>query len=396
MDAHQKGLDIAERIIRYLEGKLEGEELDRFELWLEEDANNRLLFERLQNATHLQEKFDFLGQVDTPSAWEKVVQQIEPQKKMVPFIKRFIPYAAAAVLILAIGWTVMHYSSSSANPVVAKVETQKETPVQPIEAQNKTRLELEDGSIIVLDSIENGVVYEEGGVRVAKKDGELVYEVLPAVSNNEVAYNVLSTPTGGKIRIVLPDGSRSWLNAASSLRFPTAFLGNERKVELTGEAYFEIDHMESVPFRVQAGSSTVEVLGTHFNIMAYENEGVVRTTLLEGSVKVNSGNVNKILKPGFAASVKGEAIDVARADLEGAIAWKKGQFYFRETNLQSIMQEMERWYGLEVHYVGKVKEERFSGTIPRTAHVSELLEMLALTNTVKFTLEGKKVTVRPY
>lgn len=394
MDAHQQGLDIAERIILYLDGKLEGEELERFQLWLDEDEANRILFERLRNASHLENKLDFLSKVDTASAWQKVERQIIPQTGF-SIVKRWMPYAAAAVLLLAIGWAVIHNSVDGSVPAVAEQGIPKGVSKQ-VPEEDKTRLELKDGSVIILDNVANGVVYEEGGIRVAKQDGEIIYEVLPVAGNTEVTYNTLSTPTGGKIRIVLPDGSRTWLNAASSLRFPTAFTGKERRVELNGEGYFEIERKDGIPFRVETGNSSIEVLGTHFNVMAYDNEGVVRTTLMEGSVKVHKGNVSRLLKPGFAASVKGDDIDVAPADVEGALAWKNGQFYFRETNLQSIMHEMERWYGLDVHYVGDVKDERFSGSIPRTAHVSEVLEMLTLTHTVKFTVEGKKVTVRPY
>lgn len=393
MDIQPQGWEAADRILRYLQGELRGEELERFEQWLAADPENRRLFEKLRDASVLQEGLDFMSTVDVAAAWQKVAQQTVP-RKVVALRTRLLPYAAA--LLLLAGGAAVYFSGPRQQPGKTAQMAPKPVAADTAAGAGKTRLVLADGSVIVLDDATNGTLREEGGIRVRKKDGGIVYEVLPGVAGGAVTYNTLSTPAGGQIRIVLPDGSRAWLNAASSLRFPTAFRGKERKVELTGEGYFEVTPDKTMPFRVETRGAGIEVLGTHFNIMAYENEGVVRTTLLEGSVKVHRGGEGRLLRPGYAASINGEAIRVAPADVEEAVAWKEGRFQFHETDLQTIMRQVERWYGVEVHYTAGVKDERFSGTIPRSATAAQVLEMLELTRTVKFTMEGKKITARPY
>jgi transmembrane sensor len=394
MDIQPQGWEAADRVLRYLQGDLHGEELRAFEQWLAEDPRNRQLVEKLQDSQVLQEGLDFMSTVDTEGAWQKVALRTERQGKVRSLGARFLPYAAA--LLLLAGGAAVYFSTRPPGPASIARQVPARPSVDTTANADKTRLVLADGSVIVLDAAANGTLRQEGGVRVAKKDGEIVYEVLPGAGATAAAYHTLSTPAGGQIRIVLPDGSRAWLNAASSLRFPSAFHGGERKVALTGEGYFEVAPNKAMPFRVETRGGAIEVLGTHFNVMAYDNEGVVRTTLLEGSVKVGRGAESRVLKPGYAASIQGEAISVAAADVEEAVAWKEGRFQFHQTGLQTIMRQLERWYGVEVHYTAGVKEERFSGTIPRSATAAQVLEMLELTRTVKFTMEGKKITARPY
>jgi ferric-dicitrate binding protein FerR (iron transport regulator) len=195
--------------------------------------------------------------------------------------------------------------------------------------------------------------------------------------------------------VILPDGSRVWLNAASTLRFPTAFTGNEREVALTGEAYFEVAKDNSRPFRVMAGNMQVNVLGTQFNINAYPEESAIRTSLLEGSVRITNGNVSGLLKPGQQAVLDREEgnIKIKDVDMSGIVAWKNGLFQFEGADIITIMREISRWYDVEVVYAGKVPVRRFEGKISRNVQLSDVLEILELSN-VKFTLEGRKIIVQ--
>jgi ferric-dicitrate binding protein FerR (iron transport regulator) len=210
-------------------------------------------------------------------------------------------------------------------------------------------------------------------------------------------YNTISTPKGGQYQVTLSDGSKVWLNAASSLRFPATFSGKERKVELTGEGYFEVAHNKKMPFHVTVNDLDVEVLGTHFNINAYADESAIKTTLLEGSVKVVKGNETKIIEPGEQASVTTSEDEInvkQQVDLEQVVAWKNGIFQFERADIESVMRQISRWYDIDVDYHGRVSEH-FGGTISRDVNISDVLKMLEMTGGVNFKIDGKKVIVMP-
>jgi ferric-dicitrate binding protein FerR (iron transport regulator) len=217
-------------------------------------------------------------------------------------------------------------------------------------------------------------------------------------------YNAMTTPKGRQYQLELADGSKVWLNAASSITYPTAFTGNERKVTISGEAYFEISPDKTKPFKVSIdGKGEVEVLGTHFNINAYADEPTVNTTLLEGSVKIRAFNSNagpeekqKTLYPGQQARLNVGLVVVDSVNTGEVMAWKNGYFSFNGATTEAIMRQVKRWYDAEIIYEGTVKEERFAGSVPRSANASKLLEVLELTKTVKFVIEDKKIIVKPY
>jgi len=203
---------------------------------------------------------------------------------------------------------------------------------------------------------------------------------------------------GGEYQVVLADGTKVWLNALSSIRFPTSFKGSERKVEITGEAYFEVAKNARMPFRVIGGSQTVEVLGTHFNINAYPDESAVATTLLEGSVKVamHDGQA-KVLKPGEQALIfkENNSFRVKEVDAEDAVAWKNGYFQFNDDDLKTIMNQLSRWYNVEIVYQQANLDQKFGGTISRSKNLSQVLRILELTGNVRFRVEGRRITVMP-
>jgi transmembrane sensor len=257
-------------------------------------------------------------------------------------------------------------------------------------------LTLADGSQIMLDSAANGVLAQQGNTNIVKQqDGQLSYNS-KGIPEAAIAYNTLTTPPGGQYKLTLPDGSKVWLNAASSIKYPTAFIGNTRQVETTGEVYFEIAKDASKPFKVLQNEMEVEVLGTHFNINGYIDEAVFRTTLLEGSIKITTPKGNDILKPGQQAQVQktGVVKIINDADLEETMAWKDGNFYFENSDIYTVMRQIARWYDVDVTYKGTVSKH-FLGTISRNVNLSQVLSMLQQTGEVKFKIEGRKVIVMP-
>jgi transmembrane sensor len=323
---------------------------------------------------------------------ENKVYHISPKKNLFT-----LPRVAAAILILISAGTYLFLNNKPAKDIAQSKSISRPLKTDISPGGNKAVLTLADGTAIILDSAQNGIISQQGNTKVLKlNSGQLAYNTL----NNtpaEVLYNTISTPRGGQYQVVLQDGSKVWLNAASSLRFPTAFTGKERTVQLTGEAYFEVAKNAAMPFKVQVNKMEVSVLGTHFNVMAYDDESSIKTTLLEGSVRVTKGNANALLKPGQEAVLNPaeEGFKVDEADVDEAVAWKNGLFQFNSTGLKSIMRQISRWYNVEVSYEGDVSGKSFSGLISRNTNLSDVLKMLQLTREVQFKVEGKKITVLP-
>lgn len=283
---------------------------------------------------------------------------------------------------------------------------------------NKAVLTLADHTEINLDKAGNGVLARQSGICIKKAaNGELIYDASRASNgkNQKISYNTISTPVGGQFRISLPDGSKVWLNASSSLRFPTSFSEGAREVELKGEAYFEVakdvfakgGRLTKRPFRVISERQVVEVLGTHFNISAYPDEASTNTTLLEGQVRVSQlqrGNgkqssgqrmnegMSQTLRPGQQARV-GKEITVRSVNVADFIAWKNGYFNFSHERIESIMKKISRWYNVDVVYRGKIPSEGFVGSVSRTESVEEVLRVLELTDAVHFKIEERRIIV---
>jgi len=324
---------------------------------------------------------------------DRLTEQIEPPVKTRSLFSRWIPAAAVLLGAIGIGLFFLHPKSQQ-QAIVAINKAPYKNDLPP--GGNKAILTLANGKQLALNDIRNGAITKQGPATVSKtRNGQIVYAApASAVTENAIIYNTVSTPRGGQYQVTLPDGTNVWLNAASSLKFPTTFTGNERDVELTGEAYFEVAKNKEKPFKVSVNKVVVEVLGTHFNIMGYDNEPSIKTTLLEGSVKVKSDNAHALLVPGqqALASRDNDHIKVQKADIEEAMAWKNGYFIFHKEDIQDIMKKVVRWYDVDVVYQGNVKES-FGGSVSRFSNLSDLLTNLESTGTIHFKLEGRRLTV---
>lgn len=319
--------------------------------------------------------------------------EILPEKRTRNFT-RLRNIAAAVIIIITCGGIYM-YNRPAAKREIIKPLAVKQAIVPEI---NVATLTLANGDTIVLNAAAKGKLAIQGNTVITKNAaGQISYEVteLPASNNTPVTYNTLTTPPGGQFMIILPDGSKVWLNAASSLKYPNRFAGAERRVTLTGEAYFEIFKNKDVPFTVSAENTNVKVLGTHFNVMAYQNETAVKTTLLEGAVSITANKIHKILAPGqqAIASKTTNNVSLHTVNTDDAIAWKNGYFSFRKENIRTAMNKVARWYNVDIEYRGNISNKTLGGSISRTENITTLLDYLALTGIATFKTEGRKVIV---
>jgi ferric-dicitrate binding protein FerR (iron transport regulator) len=281
------------------------------------------------------------------------------------------------------------------NPQIATLHPTPKQVILP--GTNVATLTLGNGKQILLNSANKGTLAVQGNTVITKNAaGQISYKVTGTGHTNEkIAYNTVTTPLGGQYRITLPDGSNVWLNAGSSLKYPSRFVGNERHVELHGEAYFEIFKNKNAPFTVAAENVNIKVLGTHFNVMAYENEPAVNTTLLEGSVALNSKSAHAMLIPGqqAVADKTADNIILRKVNVEDAVAWKNGYFSFRKENIKTAMNKIARWYNVDVEYSGNVNNKILGGTVSRAENINELLNYVELTGIAKFKIEGRRIKV---
>lgn len=303
--------------------------------------------------------------------------------------------AAAVILIIAIPLSYLSYES---------FHTQ--SPAEPEQSvfdfkpgENRGVLTLADGRDIMLTGEQNGTVAYQQAAIIRKMEGDLVvYEISHADKSNTGAevYNIMTTPRGGNYRLRLSDGTRVWLNAASSIRFPVSFKNGDRKVIVKGEAYFEVAHVDSQPFKVITGNQEVTVLGTHFNIKGYEDDTTISTTLLEGSIKIKNLKSGKssLMKPGQQAGIfkNQNEIQIRGIHAEEAVSWKKGYFIFDDQSIEGIMKTLGRWYDADIEYHGD-SNERFGGTFSRSSNLAEILTNLEQLGKVQFTIKGKKIIV---
>lgn len=302
--------------------------------------------------------------------------------------KQLVAAASVLLLLAAGGYFMLFNKSVNKTKTPLSQEQRFRNDVNP--GKYSARLMLADGSIIILDSAATGELATQGNTSVIHQGNRLIYE--ERAGAKEVLYNTITTAKAEIYATELSDGTKVWLNAASSIHFPVSFNDKERRVEITGEAYFEVAKDVSRRFTVVVNGAEVEVLGTHFNINAYTNESAVRTTLLEGKVRVSGKGTVAMLKPGQQARLAAGLEVIDHVDLENVMAWRNGRFYFNNSNMEAIMREVERWYDVEVEYQDVVPH-LFVARIPRNVPISELLKLLELTDRVHFKIEGRKIIV---
>lgn len=375
--------EFLELLKKYQNDTLSDEDRDKLDAWYFYKASNA---NQQLNEYELEDSYEYL----------KTKLPLKQNTKIVTLWPK-VAAAASIVILLGIG---MFYFVKPKETIIQVVEK----PIDIAPGGNKGVLTLSNGKQIILSDISSKDIIAKEGEQdevTIKMDanGVITYVIngdADSSKENVNSFNTLSTPTGGQYNIVLADGTKVFLNAVSSIKYPTQFNGNERIVELVGEAYFEVAKNKNKPFIVKSENQSIEVLGTHFNVHAYENEPVIKTTLLEGSVAVTSKNQKAILRPGQQSNVSESyaKIAVKEVDTEEAIAWKNGRFKFDNADLKSVMKQLERWYGIKVEYRGDVSDVRFNGGTFRNKNLSEVLKVLELSN-IKFKVEGKTIIVYP-
>ena len=382
----QEAQRVARLIAGFIRGTLSRNEQLELDEWVAASDENMQLFERLTDEKNLEAATKWMEAVDTEKALEKKKERMVFNKAATGRIwLRLLPYAVAASVIIVFGLLYFKpFADKGSKPEIVKENNSDILP-----GSDRATLTLEDGKVIVLDSKGSDTSINDQ-VRILQQQGEVVYN--NQTMDNRIAYHTLTIPRKGQYKLTLSDGTKVWLNAESSIRYPVSFSGNERKVFVTGETYFEVAKDKSKPFRAVADDVMVEALGTSFNINAYSNEPFMSATLVEGSVLVSNGKTDNILKPGQQAQLSATDFSIINVETSEAIAWKDNQFRFANTPLDVIMRQVERWYDAEVVYESK-PADHFNAEISRDVPVSKLLHYLELTNRVHFKIEDKKIIV---
>ncbi|WP_316748646.1 FecR family protein [Pedobacter gandavensis] len=370
-------------IEKYLSGRCTAAEQQQVEDWY---------VMRAKELEDLFEKPDY-GQLNN-EIWAGIAMNTSTVVRKVQLLKKL---AIAASVVLCLGLAFYFYKQPTLNHSLIITAAKDIAP-----GGNKAFLTLADGKRISLTDAKDGAIAELSGIKITKTvDGQLIYHVsgVPGKGNPKIEYNLIETPNGGQYQIILPDGTKVWLNAASSLRYPLSFAGlANRKVELLrGEAYFEVSKDKKHPFLVKTEQQEVAVLGTHFNINSYGDDVTgTKTTLLEGLIRISPldpGGKSALLKPNQQAVLTERVLKVSVADTEQAVAWKNGYFKFQEENIESVMRKIARWYNVKIQYSGKIPTDGLGGTMSREQNLSNVLDMLQATGLVKFKITGNTVIV---
>ncbi|HEY8957719.1 FecR family protein [Chitinophaga sp.] len=386
----QQLLQIAQLIYRQRSGELSEPDQEMLNTWLEASEQNRRLFAELSSGQLEAITRSEADQEKLQASIERVylATGIKPGPANIYMSKWRTWRWAAAVLVLALAgaWALRLVQANKQPPLMAV-----HTDVAP--GSRKATLQLGNGSTIVLDDAQNGVIANQGKTVIKKSaSGQLVYDASAAVAT-EITYNTIATPNGGEYEVILPDGSHVWLNAASSIRFPAAFTGNTRQVEINGEAYLEVVKNAKAPFIVVSGKHSVEVLGTAFNIHSYPKEENIATTLIKGSIRIVAGKNTKVLQPGQQSLVSRNAGDIRLApevNMEEVLAWRNGKFIFDDTNMKTVVSQLERWYDVSINYTG-MEDYRFNGEISRNVSLSKVLKMMELTSNIHYKINDRNI-----
>lgn len=383
----------------YLINTISNEELDEVNAMLKEPSNEDSINKFMEHywKAHV---IDESEEIEHKKIFHRILQREEFKKShaTLPNVLRIFRMAwlsSAAAVVVIIGVILLLF-----NIMEQRQNTGKKLIVanaQKIEgASQKAMLTLADGSQIALKGSAKGTVARQHNVSLDQNNGQLIYNG-NLNDQNQLQNNTMTTPKGGFYQLVLQDGTKVWLNAASSITYPVAFSGTERRVKISGEAYFEVAKNAKKPFYVESNGCEVKVLGTSFNVSAYADDDLVTTTLVEGAVKIRSGDNTAIMKPGQQSNISKSSskIKINNVDTEQALAWKNGYFMFDKQDIRAVMKVIERWYDIEVIYSGNLQGKTFGGTISRSDDIHSLLGNIQLTDAIHFKIQGRRVTVMP-
>lgn len=379
--------------------------------WSEEDRRWLLEYLERQDSEEMRQLMEAHFQADAaaappnPPAAERLLalihEKIQPEatRPRLFFLRRsWQKWAVAALVLLIAGKVVLYFlpvSPAAKKPIASGQPVHYAQDLPP--GRNNATLTLADGHTITLDSAANGGLAQQGNTKVIKLNGQIAYTNTGGVpGDGALLLNTIATARGNQYQLILSDGSKVWLNAASSLRFPTVFKGKERRVEVSGEAFFEIVKNPAMPFKIQVAGGEIDVLGTHFNVNAYADESSVKTTLLEGAVAVKKDAAVQMLAPGQQAgfALKGGITLSKNVDVTQETAWKDGFFWFNNTDIHTLMRQVSRWYDVEVEFKGEIADDGFTGKVSRNVPLSKLLNVLEQYE-IHFKIEGKKIIVMP-
>jgi ferric-dicitrate binding protein FerR (iron transport regulator) len=399
-----------ERIVRLLHQQLTGEvltaeEQQELDAWKNTSLSNTTLHGKINDEATVRQMLQTWYHIERNREKNKVrflamLQDLQHSSVSNRPLLRFLRsplfrYAAAAVLLIGAATFVWLPQSNHIQPGNHVVTAGKSGPIVP--GREGAILTLADGSTMVLDSVGNGILANQNGTSVVLQNGQLAYNT-GSVTSGVAVYNTVSTPKGRQFKLILPDGTKVWLNAASVIKYPTSFEDKERNISLQGEAYFEVAQNVKAPFKITTGEATsIEVLGTSFNINAYANEYTIRTTLLDGAVRINAYHQTATLKSGQQAAVKpskGQLVVLNAVNTDQVMAWKNGLFNFEDASLDEVMRQLERWYDIEVVYEKGIPIAHFGGEINKQNTLQDVLHILEGSN-VNFQLEGRKLIVKP-
>ncbi|RXK81312.1 FecR family protein [Filimonas effusa] len=378
--------DINGRILSLIEkfeqGRATDEEIQELDVWFRLHESNPDITDHLTKEQQLQAQSGLLMRINSRIDLEE--RPSFPLRKAAPLLWAKLAVAASVLLVIAVGgWFFLGRNQPVKQALAGHIED-----FAP--GSNKAILTLENGEHIILDQAKTGAIASQGNAVISKtNEGNVVY--MQRGKSEAVAMNTLTTPYGGLYRLTLADGTEVWLNAASSIKYPSSFNGSVREVEISGEVYMEVAQNSRQPFRVKAGSHTVEVLGTHFNINTYDS---IKTTLLEGAVALTSAGRRKLLQPGEQGLFIGNAIHLNKVDLDEVMAWKNGFFDFTDAGIQTVMQEFARWYNLDVVFDGPQTKETFTGRIPRSWSFARVIKSMETFKSTHITTQGRRIMVK--
>jgi hypothetical protein len=392
MEKTERDIYVAGLIGKLLNGDILPDEHLWLKNWIDESEANHELFSKLTDPDHLEKQLDYWNKIDNNSAWEKLQRKlgVEEAPRRFKYLS-LLKYAAAVVVLLTVSILIYRDNDKAVKKPVDKIARGVISP-----GSNHAILILDNGQKVALKKHEKISLNEKDGTAVSNQNDVLTYKQNGegGDAGQKLTYNTIMVPRGGEYQLILADGSKVWMNSASTLKYPTTFSGKERKVYLTGEAYFEVAKNAAMPFIVKTDKAEVQVLGTHFNVMAYEDEINCKTTLLEGSVRVQSSSAVNVIKPGQQAIINNQGQQKVTSDIniDEEMAWKNGFFLFKDAGIKGIMQQAARWYDLDVVYEGDIPEIQFSGKMSRKVDFHGFVNILKYAG-LHFNIKGKTVTI---